>query len=70
MPDDDDDLDADEATLSLECPPGKAFSRSASPALDASCYHAGVGIGEGFHHATGTSVDAPGLRLKGVLRPN
>ena len=45
MPDDDDDLDADEAKLSLECPPGKAFSRSASPALDASCYHAAPGLG-------------------------
>ena len=34
MPDDDDDLDADETTLRLECPPGYAFSQSASPALD------------------------------------
>ena len=36
MPDDDDDLDADETTLRLECPPGYTFSHSASPALDAS----------------------------------
>ena len=36
MPDDDDDLDADGKKLSLECPPGYAFSRSASPALDES----------------------------------
>ena len=36
MPDDDDDLDADEPILPLECPPGYAFARSASPALDAS----------------------------------
>ena len=33
MPDDDDDLDADDKQL-LECPPGYAFSCSDSPALD------------------------------------
>ena len=32
----DDDLGADETSLRLECPPGYAFSHSASPALDAS----------------------------------
>ena len=31
-----DDLDADETTLPLKCPPGYAFSRSVSPALEAS----------------------------------
>ena len=35
MPDDD-DLDADGKKLPLEGPPGYAFSRSASPALDES----------------------------------
>ena len=34
MLDDDDDLDAGETTLPLECPPGYALSRSAPPALD------------------------------------
>ena len=31
MLDDDDDLDADETTRPLECPPGCALSRSAPP---------------------------------------
>ena len=48
IPDDDDDLDADETTLPLECPPGYAFSRSASPALDASLVRRGLGWVKGF----------------------
>ena len=36
MPDDDDDLDVDEITLPLECPPDYALFRSASPTLEAS----------------------------------
>ena len=39
--DDDNDLDAGETTLPLECPPGSALSRSAPPALDSSCCAAG-----------------------------
>ena len=76
MPDDDDDLDAGETTLPLECPPGYALSRSAPPALDSSLVKRHImlrrrlGMGEGLHHATGAGPDAPEPRLQGANRAN
>ena len=68
MLDDEDDLDAGETTLPMECPPGYVLSRSAPPALDSSLvkrhiHHAAprVRMGEGLHHATGTGPDVPDL---------
>ena len=69
LPDNDDDLDADETTLSLECPPAHAFPRATCPSLDAPVIkghimlYRRVGIGEGFPHATGTVTYGPVLWL-------
>ena len=53
MPDDDDDLDADEPILPLECPPGYAFARSASPALDASLVKRQIMLRRGVEYFMG-----------------
>ena len=57
MPDDDNDLDADETTLPLECPPGYAFSRSASPALKASLVKRHIMLRRGLGWVKSSSRD-------------
>ena len=76
MPDDDDDLDGDESTLPLECPPGYAISRKLSPAHDDELVKRHImlrrrlGWVKHFITRRGTGTDAPGLRSWGAYRPN